>query len=378
VPNALTELALKAAKPPVSGTRTIWDGAVRGFGCRISPKGLKSFIVLVSSGRRRTIGRYPVLSIGDARAEAKRILADITLGRDVSSTILVAEAVALFLADVKQRTSPRTFRDYTRLLNRHLPKIARKQLGKVDTKDIAGIIDRLADTPAEAAHALVAIRVFFNWCVRRTWRTDNPTGKLVARKLPRRERILSDDQLRIVWQTAERFPYPFGAIVRLCILLGQRRSEIGLLEWTWINFEECIITFPAGVTKNKREHRLPIGNMAIQLLSSLPRSHSQYVFPAAREHKKGVSVRTVNGWSNSKRAFDKLLPNVPHWVLHDLRRTFRTNLARLGVAPHVAERVVNHISAQSEVERIYDVWSYLPEMRVAMDGYETWLSSVVL
>jgi integrase len=299
---------------------------MRGFGCRISPLGVKSFIVLVASGRRRTIGRYPILSIADARSEAKRVLADITLGKDTPSTMSVADARTLFLADVKQRSRWRTHRDYSRLLSRHLPKIARKQLGEVTTKDIVQIIDGLSATPAEAAHALVAIRIFFNWCIRRTWRTDNPTGKLVVRKLPRRERVLDDTELRAVWLTAEKFPYPFGAIVRLCILLGQRRSEVGLLEWSWIDFEKLIITFPSSVTKNRRTHRLPIGKTTADLLTSLPRMHGEYVFPAAREHKKGVAVRTVNGWSNSKAAFDKLLPTVPHWVLHDLRRTFRTVL----------------------------------------------------
>ena len=98
---------------------------------------------------------------------------------------------------------------------------------------------------------------------------------------------------------------------------------------------------------------------------------SGILFPA-----RGKASTPFNGWSKSKKALDKLC-SIPHWTLHDLRRTFRTNLGRLGVAPHIAERLVNHISARSEMEIVYDQYKYLPEMRQAMETYEDWLRGIL-
>ena len=99
VPNTLTEIAIRAAKPPAKGTTTLWDASLANFGCRISPKGTKSFIVLVASGRRQSIGRYPILSLAQARLQAKRILAAKTLGKVALPSISVQDALAIFFAD---------------------------------------------------------------------------------------------------------------------------------------------------------------------------------------------------------------------------------------------------------------------------------------
>ena len=120
VPKPLTEIAIKAAKRPVNGTTTLWDASLSKFGCRVSPKGTKSFIVLVASGRRQTIGRYPPLSLAEARLEAKRILADKTLGKVELPSISVPGALTAFFANSEKRHKSRTARDYKRLLLRHL------------------------------------------------------------------------------------------------------------------------------------------------------------------------------------------------------------------------------------------------------------------
>ena len=146
-----------------------------------------------------------------------------------------------------------------------------------------------------------------------------------------------------VRQCATAYPFPFGAVVRLLILTGQRRGEIGLLRWHWIDEQKRVITLPAEFTKNRRSHTLPYGQMVADILAELPRT-SSYVFPPAHEHLKGAGVTAVNGWSNLKRTFDRLLDNMVPWTLHDLRRTFATNLAALGVRLEVTEKLLNHVS----------------------------------
>jgi integrase len=377
VPKSLTELSIKAVKPPLSGTATLWDGSFPNFGCRISPKGTKSFVVLVASGTRRTIGRYPVISLADARAEAKRILAEKTLGKETLPSITVADALETFFADSENRHKFRTARDYRRLLLKHLATLRNAELEDVRTRDIAHITDRLRQTPSEAAHALVAIKVFFNWCVRRGYVATNPCARLSTPKTSTRDRVLTDDEIRIVYRSAEAFPYPFGAIVRLLLLTGQRRGEIGLLQWRWIDEVTRTITLPAEATKNSRSHTFPYGDATAAILANLPQI-GHFVFPATREHRSGKFVRVVNGWSKLKTKFDKSVDGVEPWTLHDLRRTFATNLAKLGTPIHVTEKLLNHVSGTvSGVAAIYNRHSYMDEMRTAIHKWEERLSQIV-
>lgn len=377
VPKTLTELAIRAAEPTEKGAITLWDASLRNFGCRINQGGAKSFVVLLGSGRRKTIGRYPIISLSEARAEAKRLLAEKTLGKDAPPTIALGEALERFLGDVQKRNRPRTVNDYTRLLRRHLAQLFKVPVGNVATRNIVHILDRLGDTPSEAAHFLAAARIFFNWCIRRTYISANPCAKLTATKSPPRERVLADTELAKVWHCAATYPFPFGAVVRLLILTGQRRGEIGLLRWHWIDEQKRTITLPAEFTKNRRSHMLPYGQMVADILAGLPRT-SSYVFPPAHEHLKGAGVTAVNGWSNLKRVFDRLLAGVAPWTLHDLRRTFATNLAAAGVRLEVTEKLLNHVSGSfGGIVGIYQRHTFRDEMRAAIEVWETKLAQLI-
>ena len=242
MPQILTEFAIRAAKPP---------------------------IVLVGSGKRRTIGRYPIISLSRARTEAKRILAEKMLAKDTPPAISIEDALTAFLANAEKRNKHRTVKDYTRLLRKHLATLSRKHLGEVCTRDVAHITDKLQDTPSEAAHALVAIKVFFNWCVRRSYVSSNPCARLTAAKSPARERVLTDAELALIYKTARTYPFPFGPIIQLLILTGQRRSEIGLLRWEWIDIDKRTITLPSEIAKNNRTHTFPYGQTVADILAEL-------------------------------------------------------------------------------------------------------------
>ena len=165
-------------------------------------------------------------------------------------------------------------------------------------------------------------------------------------------------------------PLGFNAIILLLILTGQRRTEIGSLRWECLDLGNETLTLPSSVTKNNREHALPLGPLAISVIGAIPRVND-YVFPG-REHDGHF-----NGWSKCKARFDTNC-GVAGWTLHDLRRTFATIHASIGTPPHIIERLLNHVSGQiSGVAAIYNRFRYINEMREATLAYERHLQELL-
>lgn len=277
-----------------------------------------------------------------------------------------AEARRRFLADSKIRNKERTYTDYRRLLNRHFSFM--KDIPDLSRRDVMSVIEGLAQTPSEQQHAFVAIRVMMNWCVKGGLIHTSPVPPL-SFTTPARSHILSDVDLAAVWERAGDIGYPYGSIMQLLILTGQRRGEIAALRRSWI--EDDMAVFPAGFTKNKREHRLPLSPMAQKVLRGLPDTGDLF-FPA-----RGTEGRAFNGWGKSKQRFDKTLEVAPY-TLHDLRRTFSSNMARLGTPIHVTEKLLNHISGTvSGVAAVYNRYSYLDEMRLAVTCHDHYLAKLI-
>jgi integrase len=372
---ALTDMTLRTAKLPERGTTTLWDGSLKHFGFRISKGGAKSFIVLLGSGRRQAIGRYPTITLAQAREKAKKILAERTLGKHQPSSISWKRALDLYLAEVKSKNRTRTYDEYERTLSSYFPFGDRK-LADITKRDISDKLARLKDTPSQQKHAAVYLKTFFNWAIDENYLTANPLQSFKQGKPKRRRRILSDDELRAVWLAAGQVGGPFGAIVKLILLTGQRRGEIAALLDSYFSHNLQTVTLPGSLTKNHLEHTFPVGQMAATLISaqlkSTDRRESQLLFPSRTSIE-----RPFNGWSKCKKEVDKVA-NIAPWTLHDLRRTFRTNLGRLKVRPDIAERLVNHASARTEMEETYDLHTYLPEMRDAMEKWEAFVDSVCI
>jgi integrase len=207
---------------------------------------------------------------------------------------------------------------------------------------------------------------------------------MVPKKRASRKRVLTDTELAAVYRTALERDDTFSRIVALLILTGQRRGEIGSLEWEWINTDEQTITLPASVTKNKGDHTFPYRS-AVRAVLEKPREHSLYVFPASRSTwRNGKPTTTFNGWGKGKEAFD-VACGVRSWTLHDLRRTYATKLAALKVAPHIVERLLNHKFGSiqnrtdgtvSAVAEVYNRHLYLDEMREAIKVWEAYLAGL--
>ena len=357
----LTENAIRAANP----NTTLWDGAVRNFGLRVTPAGAKSFIVLLGSGRRHAIGRYPTISLAQARMKAKQVLAERTLGRFLPKTITWDSAVEEYIAVCEHKTRVRTSKEYRRSLKCYFG-FGSTRLADITKHEIARKLDKLHETPSQQRHALIYVRMFFKWAQGRDYVEHNPCATATAPKSESRSRVLTDDELRRVWIASDECG-TFGVIVKLLILTGQRRGETAALQSSWIKPDT--ITLPKEITKNGREHTFPIGTMAASLLAK--RSTSGGLFLARWKQTN------FSGWSTSKAALDKL-SGVSGWTLHDLRRTFATNLAALGTPIHVTERLLNHVSGtQSGIVAVYQRHSYMPEMRKAVEARERHLHALV-
>jgi integrase len=164
----------------------------------------------------------------------------------------------------------------------------------------------------------------------------------------------------------------FSTIVELLLLTGQRRGEIAGLRAEWIDWEKRTITLPRQITKNRREHTFPFGKQTEELLRR--GKTTGLLFPA-----RGTDgERPFDGWSKCKAKFDAACP-LPYWRLHDLRRTFATNLAALGVPVHVTEKLLNHVSGTTGgIVAVYQRHTYQKEMREAVDLWEDSLAALAL
>jgi integrase len=379
-----------------TSTTDFWDTSFRSglFGCRVSPKGTKTFILKIDNGRR-SLGRYPLVKLSEARAEAKRLLAERTLRRVRPESVTYDTARRLFLDECRLKNKPRTAAEYERLLAR---LNFTGQLSRITPPEVARKLAAI-ESIAERSHIAVAGKILCNWAIKRHYIDRNPfVGILVVKSTPR-SRVLTDDELKSIWRACEqtgdadesnsksegnnapliisspRLPANFATIVKLLILTGQRRGEIAQLQTSWLDLENKTITIPASVAKNAREQTIPMCTLCQSILTtSQHRATTTYIFPARHS---GTLPKPFNGWSKSKAALDKV-SGVSGWTLHDLRRTVATRLAEMGVAPHVIERLLNHVSGQiSGVAAVYNRARYVDEMRQALELWEQKILAVV-
>jgi integrase len=382
----LTDISVRALPLPAKGQKTHWDDTLQNFGCRVSQGGTKSFVVQHGLDRRLvTIGRYPIVSLANARVEAKRVLAEMTLGKHRPRTVRWDEALKQYLAACKEKNRKRTVDSYSRLINRHFA-FKRRQIAEIPSEDIERKLANIK-APAERNHALVAVKVFLGWCQKppRRYIAHNPCEGMVPTKRKGRKRILTDAELAIVFHAALEGPDTFSHIVALLILTGQRRTEIASLRRSWRNTPERLITLPDHITKNGLEHTFPYGAFVEGVFTRLSNVGGELYFPPYRTHVRGVPTTTYAGWSKDKKAFEKRC-GIWGWTLHDLRRTFATRIAELGVLPHVVERLLNHRlgaisnntqSIVTEVAQVYNLATFLPEMRKAIALWEQRLESLL-
>ncbi|WP_421704522.1 tyrosine-type recombinase/integrase [Aliiroseovarius sp.] len=363
----LTELAVKKMAHPASGQVDCFDTQMPNFGMRCSPK-RKSFFVYLGGAKRRkrkTLGRYPDLSLADARKLARQLLAN---EEDVSASVShdYLKVRDAYLADCRQRLRGNTLKGYELYLGHITFKGA---IGDVTQGQVIRAIEKYTQSPSSQNYAFTTFKVFFNWAVRRQYITSNPLAALKRphRQAPR-ERVLSDDELKTLLTYTMANRGRFNDIVTLLVLTGQRKGEIANLRWSEIDDDQLVL--PPERTKNKREHVVPLGSMALELLHSIE-GGSTFVFGTP------FNDAPFNGWSRAQRSLLKAT-EIDHFTLHDLRRTFSTIHARIGTPIHVTEKLLNHASGTiSGVAAVYNRHSYLEEMEKAVEMFEAELNELL-
>lgn len=384
-----TDLFLRKLKAPSDGRVEYYDGRIPGFGVRVSPTGAKTFFVLTRhrrTFRRVSLGRYPSLSLEKARRSANDAInaaadgLDPKIKKEIERDLPVdcfAAIVDQFLAKhcaFNNRAS--TARETERTLRSvFIPKWAKRSIADIKKADVYDVIDAIMATgkPSAARHSFATIRKFFNWCAERGLIEQTPCLHMKPPAPHRsRERVLSDDELAKVMHKAEAQAWPFGPVVLLLAHTAQRRGEVVGMRWEEIDFAARTWTIPASRSKNKRPHTVPLTNSALAILNAIPRlAASPFVFPA-----RGYTDRPYSGFSKGKRELNAMV-RLPDWTLHDLRRTAATGMAMLGAAPHVIERLLNHVTGSfGGVAGVYNRFQYLPETRAALESWEVHLGAI--
>jgi integrase len=226
-----------------------------------------------------------------------------------------------------------------------------------------------------------SLSAFFVWAITEGLLEANPViGTAKANEGGPRERVLTEAELAEVWLALSSLANPFTDIVRLLILTGQRRQEIGALRWDEVDLDSAVITLPPYRTKNGRQHELPLSPHVLGILKARKAKQASAGVIAIRPENGmifGNGKSGFSGWTEWKERLDARIAGqrkeagakaMPPWTLHDLRRTAATLMAeKLGILPHVIEAILNHVSgAKSGIAGVYSRATYADEMRNAL------------
>jgi integrase len=311
--------------------------------------------------------RDPAADRKAAALEAKRKTADEALTLDA----LLDQWAALRLADKR----PSYAVEAVRALRRAFEKRLALPAADLDRAGVVRVLDGLAKEGKSAMATRTAAygRACFQWSIRRGALETNPFTNLPLTPVVKRERVLTDDELRAVWE-ATAGPVCYNAIVRMLMLTGQRREEVAGMTWDEIVPDLSIWTVPASRAKNGVAHLVPLSPQAQAILQAAPRvardaDEPELVFAGRR--------RAFNGWSNAKEALDAE-SGVKDWRLHDLRRTMATGLQALGVRLEVTESVLNHVSgSRAGIVGVYQRHDYAAEKRAALTAWGEQVAAIV-
>jgi len=358
----------------------LWDQSVNGFGARRQRRDVFYLLRYRLNGRQRfiTIGRHGSPWTPDtARTEARRLLGLVASRSDpANERIRPAETLGAeierYLERKRASLKPRSIDGVQRHLLIHFKPLHRLRLAEIDRRTIALRLAEIetASGPVARNRVRSSLSAFFSWSIREGLLEVNPvTGTGKADEGPSRDRILSETELRAVLGVLA--DDEFSDIVRLLILTGQRRAEIGGLRWSEIDFERDLIVLGPERTKNKRLHELPLSTQAIAIIDRR----------RLLKHYQGrdghfVFGRRWTSWSDSKADLDQRL-TAKEWRLHDLRRTVATGMAKLGVLPHIIEAILNHASGhRAGVAGIYNRARYQDEMRTALQQWADYVTKL--
>jgi len=384
----LTQAAVDKLRPPAEGRVDYWDNQLPGFGLRVSaarpglPAG-KSWCVMyrfAGKKRRETLGTLAqVPQVEAARELAREAMLAARAGKDPAKVRRQAQqdrvsaCLERYFERLAARARPSYFTETRRQLLRDFePAIGHLPIRELSRGDIRDVLDAIVDrgSPASANTGLRAIKAFCSWAVSADLIETSPAAGLKAPALRiSRDRWLNNDEIALFWHACGALGWCHAGLFRLLLLTGQRRGEVAGLEWRELDLGAGLWTIPRGRTKTGREHVVHLAPAAVAIISSLPRVSEKYVFVARGE-------RPVTYFADARARLDQAMLElnggepIRPWVLHDLRRTAATGMAELGIAHHVADRVLNHTAgALGTIAAVYNRSQYLAERKAAL---ETW------
>lgn len=403
----LTQRLVEAEQcPPDRKDILVFDAEVTGFGLRVSASGGKTFLAqfrTVAGLRRMPIGRFGVLTVEEARRRARAILGEAANGRDPFAERRAAvEAQKTAKAAAKARATDEAFTfgklvegwqaarqgdrraSYlavaTAALKRHLLGWLNRPASEITVAEAVSALDRIKASagPTAANRCLSYGRAAYGWAEKRQMITGNPFRGVEAPSRERsRDRVLLADEVGAIWRAAGKLSGAYGPFVRVLLLTLARRDEVAGMRWAELDDPEAPTTWtlPGERAKNGKAHVTHLASPAREIIAAQPRiKDCPFVFPAA-------SGRPLSAFSAAKRALDEKIaaerakaemepPALPGWTMHDFRRAGVTALADMGFAPHVCDRILNHVTGSiSGVAAVYQRAEFLSERKAALDAW---------
>ncbi len=371
----------------------LWDTQTKGFGCRVSPSGHVSWVFQHWIGgrggkaKRVSFGEYPSLSITDARSEAIRLRGEASEGVEIVSpkksritkqkqdlqAPLLGALVDQYLDERTQEG--RYWQEVRRVFNVNvLPVLGHDTpITHITKANIQRLIRSRKKTPGAQRTLYEMLNPFMSWCVDEEYISESPMTDVKPPKvLKARDRVLNDDEIRLFWDATGYLGWPFGPFYRVLLLTGQRRDEVAGIRWSEIDDDTW--TLPSNRTKNGKQHIVHLSPLALHVL------HNETV----RLSDNADLIFTTNtkapiaGFSKAKRKLDELMgDNIESFRIHDLRRTAASGMARLGIEPHVIERILNHTSGVTGgLISVYQRYEYLDERKQSLNAWAKHLEAL--
>lgn len=382
------DLQIRKLSPPAGAAQVEYrDTRVPGLSLIVGRRAKSWSLTYVNAAgqrRRTSLGRYPEVPLAEARKRAEDTRSEVRQRADPQAAKRAYKAsrtVAEVAAEYVRLYAPQKATGwFDRLVIRQdvLPEIGSMKLVDVTRREIQAVLRRPLSrgSAVMANRTLEILRKMLSWAVEQGWAETNPAEglKRPTREIPR-GRALSDDELKAVWHGSERISEQGRAILRLLILTGQREMEVIGAAWSEFDLGRALWTLPAHVPgRSKRReapHLVPLSRPVLDILVGLrERNSGPKLF--AGNHRGHASRSIVE---KGKRRLDAALPDIEPWRIHDLRRTVRTGLSAIGIAPHVAELVIGH--AVGGLVKVYDRYDYLAEKRDALDRWARHVLRVV-
>ena len=386
----LTAAAVGRLKlPPGKNDDLVFDSAIHGFAVRLREGGHRSYVFQYKHGsrtRRLTIGSATAVDFGAACKTAKTLYAQVRLGHDPAGEkeqaqrsageTFAAVVTAQYLPHKRRELRSQPYKDVERHLLRHAKPLHRLQLETISRRDIASCLSAVRENVGRvsANRTRTSLSALFSWAVAEGRVESNPVIGTLRVEEHSRERVLDFDELRLIWNALPARDY--GAIMKLLALTGARANEIAGLRRE--ELRDDAILLPGSRTKNGREHLIPLSASARAILADhLERQDEE------RSLVFGRRTGPFSGWSKCKDALNQLIAetagrSLPHWTPHDLRRSFATHAAGIGIQPHIIEACLNHVSGhKGGVAGIYNKATYEPEKRTALERWAEHLLAIV-